>query len=498
MKNLNSINIVNKHNVSIYFLFVLLISVLLISCNRKPKTIEQQVEQLMKTSESEWDKRKQIAYSLADSLNPRAVELILGLPYDYQNTTLNDMLFRYSEIVKKGNISNREIAYECINLMSTKEGASYLGRQSVTEGGNAAFNLIKEMDKYSKKTAIIAGLENENGLKNMQDSLLLELHKIGWDEIERMFIDNEISNNALQKIITSIIQSKNISDSLKTQSIMYGLKTPELKNENGLTNFQDSLLLELYKLGEDNISELLYHKEMISINALKKIITYNIQSKNISTDLKKQSILCGLKTIENDENFQSFLINSAKKFGNNMMIKLINDWYIDQSEGLFKAIISFGNNAIPYLIKQLGENETKKVEDLLAHIGQPAVNSLMVKMKHKDQNVRFAAADALVKMSKYHPNAVRNLTNAFDNQSNQSISIIAKNYPFYIRMGLSGTEGLLIKALDNYFSYGMCIDYLNCGNGQIEEGAKIIANKNGYHVFKSPGSHYGPRWGGGN
>lgn len=67
MKNLNSINIVNKHNVSIYFLFVLLISVLLISCNRKPKTIEQQVEQLMKTSESEWDKRKQIAYSLADS-----------------------------------------------------------------------------------------------------------------------------------------------------------------------------------------------------------------------------------------------------------------------------------------------------------------------------------------------------------------------------------------------------------------------------------------------
>ena len=131
-------------------------------------------------------------------------------------------------------------------------------------------------------------------------------------------------------------------------------------------------------------------------------------------------------------------------------------------------------------------------EDLLAHIGKPAVNALMSKMKSYEQKVRFSAADALVKMLKYNPDAVENLMQAFDNSN---IGAIARNYPFYIRMGLSGTEDLLLRALHYNFGKKMCLDYLNCGNYQLEQGATYIAGEYGYRVHPEIGDYNGPKWG---
>ena len=45
---------------------------------------------------------------------------------------------------------------------------------------------------------------------------------------------------------------------------------------------------------------------------------------------------------------------------------------------------------------------------------------------------------------------------------------------------------------------GSTVKSLNCGNGTLEEGAQPWADKHGYSVITTPGSHGGPVWGEGN
>jgi len=406
--------------------FFTLVVVLFTAC--QPKTIEQQVEKLMKTDNRE--KRETIAVALADSLDLRAIELITGLypNTQYAEQALEDMLSRYIQITAgyvSTNCSNPvEMAFECVGQIPTHNAAVYLGEQSTfSTNGIIAFHQIKSMSPDLKHVALLAGLKCET------------------------------------------------------------------KNEK----MQDSLLSEFYSFGQDASLDLFNNPQTVSVNALKKIIAAFLQEKETNKEMEMKSIICGLKIGDNDEIFQNSLITAAKKHGDDAMIQLINEWYKNQSKGILNAINSFGNKAILYLSNQLGKN--KNAEELLAHIGKPAVNTLIAKMKNSEQDVRFAAADALVKMSKYNPNAVSNLTDAFDNKS---ISAIAKNYPFYIRMGLSGTEDLLLKALKTNFSKNMCVDYLNCGNWLIESNAKDIAAQHGYGVYTEHGTHYGPKWGSGN
>jgi hypothetical protein len=98
-------------------------------------------------------------------------------------------------------------------------------------------------------------------------------------------------------------------------------------------------------------------------------------------------------------------------------------------------------------------------------------------------------------MSASQPEAVEELMSAIDRTNTEAIR---RNYLFYIRLGKSGTEKMLLKALEEVFSYQMCIDFLNCGNSEIEEGAKSIAWENGYEVTTESGEHSGPTWGSGN
>jgi len=444
-EQINSTKKTNKQFKYYNLMLISFISIFFIAC--QPKTIEQQVEILMKTEKPE--KRNAIAIALADSLNLHAIELIKGFYTNnyYAEQALREMFFRYSQIIEGmvtiNNINHIEKSIECIGQIPTNEAAAYLGKQSMimdSTKGIIAFNQIKSMPDNLKYIALFAGLKCENENENMQDILLTEFYAFGQEAFSLVL------NNKLPKDYT------------------------------------------LYDYENTNI---------ISVNALKKVIKTILQDKNLSKEIKMKSIICGLKTVEDDETFQDYLLKSAKQYGNEIMIKLINEWYYNQSsENILNAIISFGNNAINYLSNQLGNAGDYYAKDLLAHIGKPAVASLMYKMNNaNDQNIRFAAADALVKMSRYNPSAVSSLTNAFDNQS---IGIIAKNYPFYIRMGLSGTEALLLKALRNYFSTNMCLDYLNCGNRSIEYGAQDIAADYGYEVYSQQGSHYGPRWGSGN
>jgi len=280
------------------------------------------------------------------------------------------------------------------------------------------------------------------------------------------------------------------------------LKTlpPDLKKKalrSGLmidnSDMQDSLIAEYFTLPLNEISGLLFNPDAVSKKSIQKIIAINIIKDDIPKEIKLKSIATGFR-VSDDENFRNYLLSSSKSFGALGLKNLIDEWSVDkESQQLLNAINAYGNEAIAYLSNNLGAD--KNAEELLARIGKPAVGILMGKMRNSDQKIRFAAADALVMMVRFNPDAVSNLTQAFDNGS---LGAIANNYPFYIRLGQSGTEDLLLKALNAYFNRSMCLDYLNCGNREIEDGSKKIAEARGYNIFSREGYHDGPKWGSGN
>ena len=214
---------------------------------------------------------------------------------------------------------------------------------------------------------------------------------------------------------------------------------------------------------------------------------------NLSNDGKIEFILYGLNLNNTDKEFQTVLANSALKHGSDAMLKLIEEWKGNKSsKELLNAINIFDQKVLNHLSTLIEDD--KNAIDLLARIGEPAISMLKRMMRSKKQSVRFAAGDVLVKIIEYHPDALTSLTSAINKNG---VRTIAKNYPFYIRLGQSGSEQILLKALRYNFNITMCVDYLNCGSKTIEDGATKIAKDNGYTVTSGFGSHSGPIWGSG-
>ena len=219
---------------------------------------------------------------------------------------------------------------------------------------------------------------------------------------------------------------------------------------------------------------------------------------NLSSDEKIEFILYGLNLNNTDKEFQAVLANSALKHGSDGMLKLIKEWKGNRNSKELLYAIKFFDQKLLIHLSNLIEDEfinnhhDKNATELLARIGEPAISILKRKMRSKKQSVRFAAGDVLVKMIEYHPDALTSLTSAINKNG---VRTIAKNYPFYIRLGQSGSEQILLKALRYNFNTTMCVDYLNCGSKTLEDGATKIAKKNGYIVTPGFGNHSGPIWG---
>jgi hypothetical protein len=408
-------NLINKRYKA--WVAVFACSFLLFSCSAP--SIEEQVEELVESKDV--SDRLSIANALADSLSPKAVELLVGLKSNYHaSEALDNMLARYPLIAKDK--ASREKAVRCIGIMQTEKAANYLGEQAmVSDEKNLAFGYLKLLPQDLKKIALKSGLM--------------------------------IDNSAMQ----------------------------------------DSLIAEYFNLGLGEVSGLLNRPDEVSKKCLQKIITINIVKQEIPQELKLKSIATGLR-VSDDENFRNNLLSISRSFGVAGLKNLIDEWTLNkESQQILSAIHVYGNEALLYLSNKLGDD--KNAEELLARLGKPAVGVLMGQMRSANQKVRFAAADALVMMVRFNPDAVSNLTQAFDNGS---LGAIANNYPFYIRLGQPGTENLLLNALSAYFNREMCLDYLNCGNQAIEGGSKKIAESRGYNIFSREGHHDGPIWGSGN
>ena len=222
-------------------------------------------------------------------------------------------------------------------------------------------------------------------------------------------------------------------------------------------------------------------------------ITDPSQNQNLGNDKKLDLIIFGL-TIDNyEENFDVIIKNSAVKHKRSGMLKLINHWNKTKDNRLVKAIEQFNKQSIDYLTNLMVSD--KNAVELLARIGEPVISRMKREMRSSDRKKRFAAGDVLVKMIQYHPDALNSLTSAISKNGTRTI---ARNYPFYIRLGQKNTEQILLKALRYNFSTTMCLDYLNCGNTILENGATTIASDNGYIVTPGIGNHGGPIWGSGN
>ena len=394
-------------------------SFLLISCGNQ--TMEQQVEKMLVTTD--YSERRDIAFALADSLNPKTVELVIGaVGSSNAGDALNKMFERYKQICSSKD--KEQQAMKCIALIPSIEAANYLGELAVTSSNNSSLALeyIKKMPLMNRKSSLLTALS---------------------------------------------------------------------KDVNGVN---DSVLYYYLATGNNATTELIAVSNQIATSHIEVVTEIIVRSNSASDNSKYDAIVCGLRRKDLSENSRVFLNKALKDLGKDYMLRLIEDYYADSnSDGILIALRDYGNEVVNYLITQLAKDE--RAEELLAKLGDTAVSALTSKMKSNDQDIRFAAADALVKMYKYNPSSVQHLTDAFDSQS---VGAVAQNYPFYIRMGLAGTEELLLKALDKRFSESMCMDYLNCGNGYVERRANEIAEEHGYYVYSDFGSHSGPVWGSGN
>ena len=158
--------------------------------------------------------------------------------------------------------------------------------------------------------------------------------------------------------------------------------------------------------------------------------------------------------------------------------------------------------AIAAVLTKIGEPAAKSLVallpgstwagDVLAGMGKTAVPALLSALKSKSSDTRFAAADVLVQMQRSDPAIVLPLMSALENDN---LKYLATNYAFYIRLGQSGTEEILARALQKYGNKQMALDYLNCGNDQLDAAARQWAANHGYRVYTKEGTYGGPRWG---
>ena len=214
---------------------------------------------------------------------------------------------------------------------------------------------------------------------------------------------------------------------------------------------------------------------------------------NLGNNEKLKLISYGLTIDYNKKQSRNILVKSALKHNRSGMLALIDIWKSDKDDRILEVLKLFDEELHDYLVSNM-TNDVNSVE-LLARIGEPVISRMKREMRGSDRNRRFAAGDVLVKMIQYHPDALNALTSAITSNGTRTI---ARNYPFYIRLGQKNTESILLKALRYNFSTTMCVDFLNCGNSILEDGATTIAKDNGYYITSGFGNNGGPIWGSGN
>ena len=70
----------------------------------------------------------------------------------------------------------------------------------------------------------------------------------------------------------------------------------------------------------------------------------------------------------------------------------------------------------------------------------------------------------------------------------RNLDVIADASTFFIKKGKSGSEDVLIQALNKTGHSSLAQDMLNCGNAKLHDAATDWAAKNGYEVTYNAGA----------
>lgn len=166
-------------------------------------------------------------------------------------------------------------------------------------------------------------------------------------------------------------------------------------------------------------------------------------------------------------------------------------------------------------------------QDALVNIGKPAVESLIVMLKDKDWHARRRAVQALGRIK--DPGAIEPLVVAMrtdkdcyvrkfsaraigemndiraaeillDALKSKELEVVMGAYRFFIRHGESGSESILMEALNNSWNRTMACEFLNCGNEKLEKAASDWGKKRAesglpYYAATLSVDWKGPKWG---
>lgn len=290
----------------------------------------------------------------------------------------------------------------------------------------------------------------------------------------------------VKDIAYSLADSVNV----KSSELLLSYYPKDIVNDDGSTDVMAKIRRNRIIWG---LEDIIYRYSKIDnpkIENCLSFITDPNPDHNLGNNEKLKLISYGLTIDYSKKQFRNLLAKSALKHNRSGMLALIDIWKSEKDDRILEVLKLFDQELHDYLVFNM-TNDNNSVE-LLARIGEPVISRMKREMRGSDRNRRFAAGDVLVKMIQYHPDALNALTSAITSNGTRTI---ARNYPFYIRLGQENTEKILLKALRYNFSTTMCVDYLNCGNSTLESGATKIARDNGYIVTPGFGSHGGPKWG---
>ena len=158
------------------------------------------------------------------------------------------------------------------------------------------------------------------------------------------------------------------------------------------------------------------------------------------------------------------------------------------------ALVSIGAPAEEPLVKMLKDDSwrvRRRAVRTLGKIRDPrTIEPLLASMKTDDDDyVRKSAARAIGEIN--DPRVGEILIPAL---KNRDWEVIAGAYAFFIRRGEPGSEAVLIETLNRARSKRMTVDFLNCGNRQLEEAAGQCAKKRCYSMPSTVDWEV-PKWG---
>lgn len=149
--------------------------------------------------------------------------------------------------------------------------------------------------------------------------------------------------------------------------------------------------------------------------------------------------------------------------------------------------------AVDPLIKALKDDFTYVREEAARSLGEikdaRAAGPLINFLKDDPTYAREEAIKALIKMG---PNAIAPLANAV---KENNLRVVADSYSFFVCRGETGTEALLIDALNKYGSEKMSEDFAYSGNDRLKEAAYKWAETHLYKIKGLLGLGNSPVWG---